>query len=137
MPATDWTAPASLVPLGHLIRGKRLELKLTQRQVARNLRVGLATLRNWEAGRAKVRDRYRPRVIRFLGFDPNPARSFPERIRAARHAAGLSQKALALRLGLDPSTVRIWEAGRGESGQGRVRRLLEDFVEEEFGRRGI
>jgi len=136
IPTTDWTVPASPVPLGHLIRGRRLELKLSQREAARALGVGLASLRNWEAGRATVRDGYRPRVIRFLGFDPNPAGSFPERIRAARHAAGLSQKGLAIRLALDPATVRAWEAGRGESGQGRVRRMLEEFVEVELGQGG-
>lgn len=122
------------MPLGEHIRRKREELKLSQREAARALRVGLATLRNWERGRTTVRDGYRPRVIRFLGVDPNPAGSFPERIRAARHAAGLSQKALALRLELDPATVRAWEAGRGESGQGRVRRMLEEFVEAGLGR---
>jgi DNA-binding transcriptional regulator YiaG len=116
------------VPLGAHIRQKREELKLSQREAARILGVGLATVRNWERGRAEVHDAYRPRVIRFLGFDPNPVRSFPERIRAARHATGLSRKALALRLGLDPGTVRAWEAGRGSSGQGRVRRALEEFV---------
>jgi DNA-binding transcriptional regulator YiaG len=123
------------VPLGEHIRQRREDLKLSQREAARILGVGLATLRNWERGRAKVSDSYQPRAIRFLGFDPNPVRSFPERIRAARHAAGLSQKAVALRLGLDPSTVRTWEAGRGESGHGRVRRVLEAFVagEEECG----
>ena len=91
--------------------------------------VALATLKNWEKGRAKVGEAYYLKVIRFLGYDPNPVpRSLPERIRAARLALGLSPKALALRLGLDPSTVRAWEAGRGEDGHGRVRQVLLEYV---------
>ena len=93
------------------------------------LRVALATLKNWEKGRAKVGEAYYLKVIRFLGHDPNPVpRSLPERLRAARLASGLSQKGLALRLGLDPSTVRAWEAGRGDSGHERVRQVLEEFA---------
>jgi transcriptional regulator with XRE-family HTH domain len=117
------------VPIGARVRERRQELGLTQREAARELRVALATYRNWEAGRAEVSDAQYPKVVRFLGGDPNPApRSLPERVRAARLARGLSPKALALRLGLDPSTVRAWEAGKGSAGQDRVRRLLEEFV---------
>ena len=104
---------------------------LTLRQAAEALGVSLATLKSWEKGRAKVGETYYPKVIRFLGYDPNPApRSLPERLRAARRALGLSQKALALRLGLDPSTVRAWEAGGGDLGHGRVRQVLEEFAAE-------
>lgn len=104
---------------------------LSQRKAARALGVALATLKNWEKGRAEIGEAYYLKVIRFLGYDPNPIpRTLPERLRAARLALGLSQKALALRLGLDPSTVRAWEAGRGESGQERVRLLLEEFAAE-------
>lgn len=102
---------------------------LTQREAARTLGVALATLRNWEKGRAKIGEAHYLKVIRFLGYDPNPApRSLPERLRAARRVSGLSQKALALRLGLDPSTVRAWEGGRGDLGHGRVRQVLGEFV---------
>ena len=93
------------------------------------MRVSLATVKNWEKGRASVGDSYHERVIHFLGYDPNPApSSFSERLRVARKAAGLSQKALALGLGLDPSTVRAWESGRVGAGHERVREVLEDFM---------
>jgi DNA-binding transcriptional regulator YiaG len=91
--------------------------------------VSLATIKNWERGRAVVGEAYYSRVIRFLGYDPNPVpRSLSERLRAARKEAGLSQKGLALRLGLDPSTVRAWEAGRVGDGHERVREALEEFI---------
>lgn len=128
-PITDWNTPAPLVPLGGFVRERREYLGLTQREAAREIRVSLSSLRSWERGRARVRDEHYPAVIRFLGHDPNPTpRSLPERVRAARLMEGLSQKALALRLGLDPSTVRAFEAGKGEAGYGRVRLVLEDYV---------
>jgi transcriptional regulator with XRE-family HTH domain len=93
------------------------------------LGVSLATVKNWENGRTTVGEASYARVVRFLGHDPNPApRSLAERLRAARRAMGISQKTLALKLGLDPSTVRAWEAGRGSVGHGRVRHVLEEFV---------
>jgi transcriptional regulator with XRE-family HTH domain len=106
-----------------------MKLQLTLREAAEVLGVSLATLKNWENGRATIGDSYHPRVVRFLGHDPNPAaQSLSERLRKMRKAAGLSQKALALRLGLDPSTVRAWEAGRVGAGHGRVREVLEEFM---------
>ena len=93
--------------------------------------VSVSTVKNWEKGRATVGDSYHARVVRFLGYDPSPApQSLSERLRKARKAAGLSQKALALRMGLDPSTVRAWESGRVGAGHERVREVLEDFMAE-------
>lgn len=113
------------------MRQRRKELGLTQQGAARALGVGHSTLKNWERGRTEIRESLYPLVIRFLGHDPNPVpQSLAERIRAARQLSGLSQKALALRLGLDPSTLRAWEAGRGESGHGQVREALEAYLAE-------
>ncbi len=115
--------------MGEHLRLRRSELGLTLRETARALGVSLATVKNWENGRAKVGEAPYSRVIRFLGHDPNPApRSLSERLRAARKVMGLSQKALALHLGLDPSTVRAWEAGRVGDGHDRVRQTLEEFM---------
>jgi DNA-binding transcriptional regulator YiaG len=117
------------VPLGAHIGRRRSELALTLREAAQAIGVSLATVKNWEKGRTAVSEAHRPQVIRFLGYEPNPApRSLSERLRAARCAAGLSSKALALRLGLNPSTVRAWEAGRVRHVHGRVRQVLEEFM---------
>ena len=54
-----------------------------------------------------------PAIIRFLGFDPSPAaNSLPERLVTARRALGLSQRKMAAKLGVDPTTHMGWEAGR-------------------------
>ena len=51
--------------------------------------------------------------------------SFPERLRAARTAQGLSQEAMASHLGIDPRTVARWESGKGRP-RGRLSKLLAD-----------
>jgi DNA-binding transcriptional regulator YiaG len=115
--------------LGDLVRERRRELELRLCEAARVIGVSTATIKNWEAGRAAIGDASFPKVIRFLGRDPNAApTSLSERVRAARKATGLSQKGLALSLGLDPSTIRAWEAGQVGYGHERVREALEAFI---------
>jgi hypothetical protein len=66
----------------------------------------MASLLNWEKGRAEAEVRFIPAILRFLGYDPRPEpRTFGERLRAARERAGLSERALARQLGLDPGTL--------------------------------
>lgn len=50
---------------------------------------------------------------------------------------GLSQKALALRLGLDPYTVRGFEIGGGRSGDRRVCQVFEEYVAATGRREGV
>jgi transcriptional regulator with XRE-family HTH domain len=103
---------------------------LGQEQAARVLGIGKTTIVNWEMGHAEgVALWHLPRVVAFLGYDPTPEPvTFGERIRAVRRRQGLSQEALAERLGLDASTVRLWELGRVRKPSPRVRRLFEEFV---------
>ena len=51
-----------------------------------------------------------PRIIAFLGYSPYDTESGPlgKRIVACRRAKGLTQKELARRLDVDPSTVGRW-----------------------------
>jgi len=57
--------------------------------------------------------RYMPAIIQFLGYNPLPtASSLPERLATARRALGLSQRKMAVKLGVDPATLMGWEAGR-------------------------
>lgn len=92
-----------------------MDLGLLQRQVAAEIGVSSATLLLWEKGRARPEIRHWPRIIRFLGYDPQPRpASVPEVLQAVRRLRGWSQKQLARALGVDPSTVRRWELGKGQ-----------------------
>jgi transcriptional regulator with XRE-family HTH domain len=90
-----------------------LEVGLFQRQVADELGTDETTLFRWERNTARPQIRYLPRILKFLGYDPFPASvRLADKLRAARRTLGLTQKAFAGRLGVDPTTLRCWERGR-------------------------
>ena len=71
------------------------------------------TITSWEGNASVPEVRFIPAIIQFLGYNPLPAtNSFSERLAAARRALGLSQQKMAEKLGIDPATLKGWEAGR-------------------------
>ena len=67
--------PKVLLTLGDHIRKRRLDLKLTQIEVAGILGVDETTIVNWELNHTEPLGKYVPRMIDFLGYDPT---SHPE-----------------------------------------------------------
>jgi transcriptional regulator with XRE-family HTH domain len=105
--------PKQINSLGDHIRARRLDLKLLQKQVANQIGVHELTITGWESNTTVPEVRYMPAIIEFLAYDPLPAASsLPERLATARMALGLSQRKMAGKLGVDPSTLMAWEAGR-------------------------
>jgi transcriptional regulator with XRE-family HTH domain len=101
-----------------------------QDAVARALGASVASLTNWEKGRAEPEARHYPAIIRFLGYDPLPAgKTLGDRVRAKRLAEGLTQRQLGEKLGIDPGTVQAWEAGAVTRRYPRLVRLVEEFLE--------
>jgi transcriptional regulator with XRE-family HTH domain len=121
--------PQELKTIGDHLRKVRLERGLLQDQVARELGVSLGSIFNWEANHTRVQTRFIPKVVAFLGYDPREeAGQFGERIRALRERQGLSQVALAAKLGLNASTVVNWERGRVRLAFPKVRKRFEEFL---------
>ena len=86
------------------------------------------TLVDWEANRHTPAVWFVPRIIAFLGYDPNPApRTFGEQIVAARRRHGLSRNRVAKLLGIDEGTLKRWEENLSGPGSGR-NSLLEAFL---------
>lgn len=108
----------------------RFDLGLKQRILAERLGVREETLANWERGQAKPLPRHHAAIIRFLGYDPEPAEgSLGSLLRARRRALGLSQAELATKLGLDEGTIVDSELGRRRASR-RVAVAVLTFLEE-------
>jgi transcriptional regulator with XRE-family HTH domain len=98
--------------IGDHIRKRRLELKLLQKNVAKHLGVCQPCAYNWESNTSQPDIAYMPAVIRFLGYNPLPSvEGLGAQLVQRRTALGLTQKELARRLGVDPSTLARWERG--------------------------
>ncbi|MBI4467752.1 MAG: helix-turn-helix domain-containing protein [Acidobacteria bacterium] len=99
--------------LGDHIRNRRRDLGLLQREVAAQIGVDPDTIWNWESNATTPALTLIPRVINFLGYVPFVlAGSLTEKLALFRKTRGLSIRQLAGELGVDPSTLAGWEAGR-------------------------
>lgn len=105
--------PTEPKTLGEHLLKRRLDLGLLQREAASQIGVTEATIWNWENGGAVPDLRRLPGVIRFLRYDPRPKpETIGRSLHSYRRARGMSQRALAQVLAVDPSTLAGWEHGR-------------------------
>ncbi len=74
------------------------------------------TVYNWEKNRSSPRLQHTPKVVEFLGYVPfkKEPEKLGERIVYYRRLAGMAQKELARKLGVDPSILAKWEKGESE-----------------------
>ena len=126
--------PREIKNLADHIRRRRIDLGLFQRQVAEMIGTSEQTVANWEGQHSKPALTLIPAIIRFLGYNPFPkAQSLAGRITRYRTSRGMTQKAVAQKLGIDPSALARWERGnRAPTGLYRklIERLLGDDAEE-------
>ena len=88
---------------------------LYQADVARILGVTESTVINWEKDRTKPTLRFMPKVIEFLGCEPSigDVETLGGRSVLYRRSRGMTQKALAKQIGIDPTTLSRLESNRG------------------------
>jgi transcriptional regulator with XRE-family HTH domain len=99
--------------LGEHVRRRRLEMKLTQKEVAAQFGVVSWTILNWEKGHTEPPIGSIPGIIRLLGYDPFPGpNTLSEHLLAKRREMGWAIEQAARTLGVDPSTWRNWEGGQ-------------------------
>lgn len=87
-----------------------MDLGLLQKQVADIIGVTVSSVENWEKQRNSPALTYVPAIVRFLGYDPLPtAESIAEKLMHYRKSNGITQRALAAKIGVDPCTLSRWE----------------------------
>jgi transcriptional regulator with XRE-family HTH domain len=120
--------PRELRNLGDHLRKRRLDLELLQRQATEQIGVERSTVTNWELSRTAPDLRRLPNIMRFLGYDPTPqAETLAAALKQYRRQQGMSQKELAGRLRVDPSTLARWELERRKPA-GRLVVAAENFL---------
>lgn len=100
--------PKELKTSGDHLRKKRLDLNLSQPQVAKIINVTTDSITNWELNRNEPSLKQVPKIISFLEYSPtineNPIKKY-------RLEKGFSQKELAKILEIDPTTLSRIERG--------------------------
>jgi transcriptional regulator with XRE-family HTH domain len=106
--------PDFLRTWGDYIKVRRLDLKLTKRQLSLNLNVSDITIYLWEKNRVRPSLAQIPKIIEFLEYDPfgKETTNLGDKIREYRRVHGLSQKRLAGLMGIDQTTLAGWERGK-------------------------
>lgn len=126
--------PKILATIGDHIRKTRLDRELFQADVAKIMNVTEECISNWEINKSHPNIMYWPRIIKFLGYDPEYVEGNTLAIVLAnyRRQHGLRLRRLAEQIGVDETTILWWERGK-EVKYKRSKRQLEEF----FTREGI
>jgi transcriptional regulator with XRE-family HTH domain len=121
--------PTNPSTLGEHLRKRRMELGLYQQEVAVKLGVTVDAAASWEKDRKHPKLRHWPKIIAFLGYDPNPPpTTLGEQLRARYRAMGLPRKDAARRLGLDEGTLQRYEEGTWRPTTPRSGRIITRFL---------
>jgi len=115
---------------GNHIKSRRLDLKLTKRQLSVKFHVDDTTIYLWERNKVRPSLSQIPKIIEFLGYDPfeKKADNLAERIKDFRRIRGLSRKNLAEQLGIDLSTLEGWETGKHQPTKKLLDKIKSVFV---------
>jgi len=115
----------------HILK-RRLESALDQHEVAKLLGCDTTTVHNWERNLSQPQLRLIPRIVEFLGYEPpfvQPA-TLGEKLLEYRKARGITQKELACKIGIDPTTLSRLERNQGKRFFQNVLKKVNDFLRE-------
>lgn len=106
--------PKVLNSIGDHIRAKRIDQGQQIIELARLLDVAEMTIIYWEMNKGEPRASYMPRVIKYLGYNPEElkATTLADVVKAHRRSLGMSHRQYGPHIGIDPSTIAEIEKGR-------------------------
>ncbi len=121
--------PRQIKTLGDHIRRCRLDQGLSQGQVAKRVGVSEATIYRWERNETSAQIHHMPKIIKFVGYDPEPQpNNVAEALLAARRAHGWTRRQAAKAFELYESTLARVELGKGRRLAQKTLRKLTGFL---------
>lgn len=125
--------PAQCVSVGDHLRTVRLDRGLKQTEVAKLIGAEEATIVHWELNQTRPAIQFYPAIIEFLEYNPLPqGETVAEHLLFSRQTLGLTQRELAVKLGVDPTSIANWEH-KARAPIGRYRDMLERLFESIIG----
>lgn len=121
--------------LGEYIKQHRLKNNLLQKDMAKVFRVNEMTITNWEHNHNEIQTRHLPRVIDFLGFIPEIIKDFKplqSELFLTRCELGLTQQQMALKLGIDKTTLHALEWGTRNSNKETQEKIKSSLLDLRF-----
>ena len=104
--------PKELISIGDHIKKRRLDLGLTQSEVAYIIGTkSIDAVRNWELGKGEPQIHQIPEVIKFLGYIPIPVcfDTLGDKVKAFRILRGLSHRTMGQLLKVNGCTIGSWQ----------------------------
>jgi len=117
--------PKELKTYGDHLRKKRLDLNLSQPQVAKIICVTTDTITNWELNRVTPTISQIPKIISFLKYTPILNEN---EIKNYRIQKGISQLELAKILQIDPTTLSRIERAKGSRINNKIKVRLNELL---------
>lgn len=117
--------PKELITYGDHLRKKRLDLNLSQPQVAKLINVTTDSITNWELNRTEPSLNQIPKIISFLNYKPDINENLIKRYRIEK---GISQKKLARILNIDPTTLSRIERAKGSRISNKIKVRLNELL---------
>ena len=113
--------------LSDQLHRRRLDLGLTQAQVAKQMGVCIQSERAWEIGKSEPSLPMLPRIFGFLGCQPRAmSDSLPDRLSAFRMTKGLSHRTIGRLLGVHQ--WKVWSVEAGAAADQELRQSIEALL---------
>jgi len=124
-PLKRYVAP--FLDLGTHIRQRRIELHISRDTLAQLFAVTKDTIVYWETQQIAPDITKFPMIISFLGYNPlaSETDTLGRKIKQYRYLHGLSQRKLAIQLGVSFTAVKSWEADEFTPIPEHYKRLIE------------
>ena len=105
--------PENPKTIGEHIKKRRLEMALTQAQLARRLSVSECTITGWKKNRSNPTSRCFPTMVELSGYisQLSTAPTLGQKMVQYRRRRGINQETMAEQLGVDPTTLGRWDRG--------------------------